>query len=1308
MVHRGPARYTLSARTIWRVFSVLSLALLATVIALSSLSYRFTPFLDTGVGFNGDRVQSVDARSPAAKAGLRVGDRFDPRTSFFDRLRAGTDPVRYGQTIRFRIVRNGTPRTIVLRATNAPNMISDAGIFVYPPISLFVLTFISIFAFILVGTALVLLRPNRMTWMFFLFCIGPSASYFETAIALLNLPMPLGFVLNMLRSTLLIVGLCAFIDFALRFPNDEVRGWRQRAERSLLIFFFLFLGFDYYSWGVQVYYAQSAWAANVWQFTNQAFLWLCELAVVAALLETYRRSIAQEKHRLRWGIAGALLGYTAVIFHASILGLIPTAGWVCFSLQTLSALAPFAIAYAVLKHRVIDIRFVINRAMVYGVVSAILVTLLASTYWLIGRVLQQTQLAAFLQLAAAIGIGISLLYTYKRIEALVNRWFFKPIYDAQEHLARVATTMLSAQSSEALEKLIATEPVSALDLASGALFRRRDGAFERVSAIGWSEFDNRSLERDDPLVLHLEAKRGALSLNDSRFSQTYLQAKTNFADEAVPIFSHGVLTAIALYGPHVNGTQIDPMERSAIEKLAAPAEQAYESLRVRLENVRRLSEILERVDDVAYDELHYYLADQAIDAIPEGTRTALIACAAIPAASAQDIAYATEGVIGVQQLSEIIDSSALVRKQPAGEFTVHPLIRHMLLKRFGAARRAMLIRAAQGWRENGNPGRAAELFWEAGMRGEAADELEQHYVASDVRAIIRADRYAAICAALAAHEVLSRPNLWLKRSVARMFQEEGRAAVREGQVVAEGASGLPVVKATFLRGWIAWMRIAAGELEHVEWLNQIDRSQPAALSVFCRLVQADAYGRSGKTEKCANLLKSANEAFEPFDEFAGIQAVIRACAIERIQGNCHEEQMLLDHATELFDGVHSRLALWSLSEAAIAAWLHRNDSALGRRASDLRERVERDDAPALMHLTSSLAGSFDEPNGIESPHHLVFAFLAQACNAEDSATALQYAERADAAATLAGEPFAATLSTIARAKFDSPRRLEHFARAVDWSERITSIPLRQAVRAIVLGDKDVGLLAPFVASLERPSTGAHETLYIQIASCSVTRCGEAIQISERETALAMAIARRAEPSTGVELAEMLWPNLDEAAGLRAVQTYVHRLRQRFADPEAIELTAQGYRFRPDIIVDLQEIEALNAALPSSSLDEFSRLVLSDATKRLAVGRPGYTIGWEWFAPIQRRIEELLRGGELRLAKDALQSGILDDALDCAKSILARDELDEGAWEVVIRCSIAAGDKAGASREFRRYREILRRELNEEPSATLAGLLNKEA
>ena len=122
------------------------------------------------------------------------------------------------------------------------------------------------------------------------------------------------------------------------------------------------------------------------------------------------------------------------------------------------------------------------------------------------------------------------------------------------------------------------------------------------------------------------------------------------------------------------------------------------------------------------------------------------------------------------------------------------------------------------------------------------------------------------------------------------------------------------------------------------------------------------------------------------------------------------------------------------------------------------------------------------------------------------------------------------------------------------------------------------------------------------------------------------------------------------------------------------------------------------------LSELSALRLAAIVRHFDSTRPAFMAAWEWFSPIERRIEEWSRTAKLRLAEDALRSKSYHRALQLAQQVIALDELDEPAWEIAICTLLESGDRAAAQRELRRYREITLRELNAEPSRELYDLV----
>ena len=85
------------------------------------------------------------------------------------------------------------------------------------------------------------------------------------------------------------------------------------------------------------------------------------LVMAGVLAATYLRARGERKQRVRWVFWSTLVGFTGVIVWTI---------WPSLQIAVLTSIAiPIGYAYAILRHRVIDVSFVVNRAIVFTVVT---------------------------------------------------------------------------------------------------------------------------------------------------------------------------------------------------------------------------------------------------------------------------------------------------------------------------------------------------------------------------------------------------------------------------------------------------------------------------------------------------------------------------------------------------------------------------------------------------------------------------------------------------------------------------------------------------------------------------------------------------------------------------------------------------------------------------------------------------------------------------------------------------------------------------------------------------------------------------
>lgn len=534
-----------------------ALALLAAGIALAlnvaASVELFEPQTTYGyhlVYTDGFQVKAVDAATPAARVGIVPGDHLDfRRSSLHDRIVGlAYQAARPGESVSFIVVHEGRARPVTLRA----ELLTPSGslqAFLSPLPSFLRLAG---FIYIAVALAILLRRPNRMTCGLFLYLVS------ATNVSLFRFPDRVLPAVAFASDLLSVAGTVGLLMFAVRFPNDRPQGWRAVLDR-LAIPIGALLAIPNLAWDAQSLFAgesPSAWTS--YGSTLGALVLI--LGAGATLVATYVSAPASQRQRLQWLIAGvffSLLSYTSDwARYWALTYPLASSDALMWTATILYACAPFAIAYAVVRQRVFQVSFVVSHALVYTIVTAAIVGLFAILEWLAARFMEQNGVAIALVAFIAVGISYSIRAIDVRVEQLVDRTLFRRRHQAERQLAEVTAGLPNAQNSGMVFTALVREPVRAYDLGFAQLFSRND-AGDYLS-------DGKTL--DPSLPLQLDGARHALRLHDSD------------AVLAVPVFVRSRLEAVAVYGPHVSGEDIDPDEVESLEALGSAAGLAYDHL----------------------------------------------------------------------------------------------------------------------------------------------------------------------------------------------------------------------------------------------------------------------------------------------------------------------------------------------------------------------------------------------------------------------------------------------------------------------------------------------------------------------------------------------------------------------------------------------------------------------------------------------------------------------------------------------------------------------------------------------------------
>ena len=173
----------------------------------------------------------------------------------------------------------------------------------------------------------------------------------------------------------------------------------------------------------------------------------------AAMIVRLRRSHGLERQQLKWlSAASGLFALSCVVGVAAFVAG-NDVGPVLVVL-TFPAI-PIAAGYAILRHRLYDIDVVINRALVYGALTAILAGAYLGLVLLLGLALAPLTSQSDLAIALST-LAVAALFqpVRRRVQTLVDRRFYRRKYDAARTLERFGARLRSETDLDALRSAL--------------------------------------------------------------------------------------------------------------------------------------------------------------------------------------------------------------------------------------------------------------------------------------------------------------------------------------------------------------------------------------------------------------------------------------------------------------------------------------------------------------------------------------------------------------------------------------------------------------------------------------------------------------------------------------------------------------------------------------------------------------------------------------------------------------------------------------------------------------------------------------
>ena len=406
-------------------------------------------------------VVAIDRDLPADRAGVRPGDRLANDGNFESALCIRSPYP--GELERLTFERGKTTYVVTLTARSNPNfglLQRVAGVLAYIPPTVF----------LVVAFLLVFLRPSIMSWSFLVFAVG----YFGTGPAFMYWSHVLSpgayVVLSFVLSTVL--GPWSVLHYSpsscdfptATFSDGAAASIPSCGAFSLLAYVLYIIEWRAYSASQSI----PSWDIIPTRYSLGAF------ALAGLILaKTFATATPSDRQRFAFVALGTLVSFIAYAVYY-VPGVPFAVGQV---IGFAVVLMPICIAYAVFRLRVLDVNFVLNRALVFGVISVGVIAFVSLLDWFFARVVAIGRFAIGVELLATIAVGFLLDRINRRVEGLVETLFFRRRRIAERHLRRAASALPYATDEDAIVDGLVQIPVDALQLSAAALYRRsQDGA----------------------------------------------------------------------------------------------------------------------------------------------------------------------------------------------------------------------------------------------------------------------------------------------------------------------------------------------------------------------------------------------------------------------------------------------------------------------------------------------------------------------------------------------------------------------------------------------------------------------------------------------------------------------------------------------------------------------------------------------------------------------------------------------------------------------------------------------------------------
>lgn len=289
-----------------------------------------------------------------------------------------------------------------------------------------------------------------------------------------------------------------------------------------------------------------------------------QLVIIAFFAVSYVRTTGIARQRVRWVFWAFMISRFGVLlnlFNRLLIHPIHLSGASWLTVM----IFPLGCAYAILRHRLIDVNFVLNRTLIYTILTSIAVGIFVLLENLFNSIAVSREGSLAVELAVALALGLSFNAVHKRTEQFLERTLFRRKYEAAVALEQLSEDAAYMEDPQTLLEAATREIPRAMGTRGAAIYERLDGKYSLAASYGLEGLPD-EVDVDDPAFVRLRRHLSQIDLSE-------VKSALGNDDIAFALSARGQLTGAFLCGPRTSGETFAPDEiamlRNAVREIGA-------------------------------------------------------------------------------------------------------------------------------------------------------------------------------------------------------------------------------------------------------------------------------------------------------------------------------------------------------------------------------------------------------------------------------------------------------------------------------------------------------------------------------------------------------------------------------------------------------------------------------------------------------------------------------------------------------------------------------------------------------------------